>query len=167
MPSAGLVARGLVFTILVPGVVMFLIPRWVDPGANWRGGYPFFGWSLVAAGAVIYLRCLGEFLLAGGTPAIFFSRALRFFLGEEPQRVVSRGLNRFSRNPMYVGVLLAVSGLAVASGSAPIFIYSCGLFAFFHMIVVLVEEPHLRVTGGPGYEDYLRTVPRWLGWPKR
>jgi protein-S-isoprenylcysteine O-methyltransferase Ste14 len=68
---------------------------------------------------------------------------------------------------MYVGVLLAVFGVAAASGSARILIYSCGLFAFFHLIVVFIEEPHLRATRGAGYENYLRTVPRWLGWPKR
>jgi protein-S-isoprenylcysteine O-methyltransferase Ste14 len=162
-----LVARGLVFTILEPGLVIFLVPKWVDPDASWRGGYPFVGWPLVGIGTLMYLRCLGDFLFAGGTPAIFFSRALRLLVGEEPTRVVGRGFYRVSRNPMYAGVLLAVLGLAISSGSARILIYMCGLFVFFHMIVVFVEEPHLRATRGAGYEDYLRTVPRWLGWPKR
>lgn len=166
MPSAGLIARGIAFTVLVPGLVIFLVPRWIDPRATWRSGYPFFGWPLVVIGSLIYLRCLGEFLFAGGTPAIFFSRTLRFLVGEEPRRVVGHGLYRVSRNPMYVGVLLAVFGLAVASGSVRILIYMCGLFAFFHAIVVFVEEPHLRATRGHAYEDYLRSAPRWLGWPK-
>jgi protein-S-isoprenylcysteine O-methyltransferase Ste14 len=167
MPCAALVARGIVFTILEPGLVIFLVPSWIDPGASWRAGYPLAGWPLIAAGVLIYLCCLGEFLFAGGTPAIFFSRPLRFLVGEEPEGIVGRGFYRFSRNPMYVGVLLAVFGLALASGSVRILIYSCGLSAFFHAIVVLVEEPHLRAARGPGYEDYLHTVPRWLGLPKR
>jgi protein-S-isoprenylcysteine O-methyltransferase Ste14 len=167
MPSAGLIARGVIFTILVPGVVIFLVPRWIDPGVNWRGGYPITGWPLVVAGALIYLCCLRGFLLAGGTPAIFFSRELRYLVGEEPKHIVGSGIYRFSRNPMYVGVLLAVFGLAIASGSVRILIYSCGLFAFFHVIVVFVEEPHLRATRGAGYEDYLRAAPRWLGLPRR
>jgi protein-S-isoprenylcysteine O-methyltransferase Ste14 len=37
------------------------------------------------------------------------------------------------------------------------------VFLFFHLVVRLVEEPHLRAMHGPAYEIYCRAVPRWLG----
>ena len=81
-------------------------------------------------------------------PAIFFTRPFRFLIGEEPAGLVSGGLYRFSRNPMYVGVLLAVFGRAMLFKSAPLAAYGCTVFACFHVIVVLVDEPHLRATRG-------------------
>lgn len=159
--------RGLVFTVLVPAVVGFFLPSAVDPRAQFRGGFWNAGWLMVAAGTLIYALCLFRFLAAGGTPAIFFTRPLRFLIGEEPAGLVSGGLYRFSRNPMYVGVLLVVFGQAVLFASPPLASYGCAVFIVFHLVVVLVEEPHLRATRGSPYELYCRTVPRWLGLPKQ
>ena len=155
--------RGLIFTVLVPAVVGVLLPSVIDPRAQRQGGFWDVGWLVVAAGTLIYSLCLIRFLTAGGTPAIFFTRHLRLLIGEEPTRLVSDGLYRFSRNPMYVGVLLVVFGQAVLLVSPLIAAYGCALFVFFHLIVVFVEEPHLQATRGPSYELYCRDVPRWLG----
>ena len=157
--------RGLIFTFLVPAVVGIFLPSVVDPRVQRHGGIWDAGWLVVAAGTLIYAFCLIRFLAAGGTPAIFFTRHLRLLIGEEPARLVSDGLYRFSRNPMYVGVLLVVFGQAVLFVSPLIVAYGCALFLFFHLIVVFVEEPHLRERRGPSYELYCRTVPRWLGLP--
>jgi protein-S-isoprenylcysteine O-methyltransferase Ste14 len=158
--------RGLIFTVLVPAVVGVFLPSVVDPRAQRQGGFWDIGWLLVAAGTVIYGICLIRFLAAGGTPAIFFTRHLRLLIGEEPARLVSDGLYRFSRNPMYLGVLLVVFGQAMVFVSPPIAAYGCAVFVFFHLIVVFVEEPHLRAKRGPSYEPYCSQVPRWLGLPR-
>ena len=156
--------RGLVFTLLVPAVVAVVVPLALDPAAQPQGGSWHAGWALVVSGAAIYALCLAGFLAAGGTPAIFFTRGLRLLIGEEPGRLVSAGLYRFSRNPMYVGVLLVVFGQAIVLRSPVLAAYGCGLFLVFHLTVVFVEEPHLRATRGSSYESYCCAVPRWLGW---
>lgn len=69
------------------------------------------------AGATIDVLCLFRFFAANGTPAIFFARHLRFLIGGEPKTLVSVGLHRFTRNPVYVRVLLVVFGQALALGS--------------------------------------------------
>ena len=135
--------RGLIFTALVPAVVGFVLPSAVAPGARFAGGIWHVGWVLVVAGTLIYVLCLIRFLIAGGTPAIFFTRHIRFLIGEEPDGLVSTGLYRFSRNPMYVGVLLVIIGQAILYASRPILLYGCVAFVFFHLIVVLVEEPQI------------------------
>jgi protein-S-isoprenylcysteine O-methyltransferase Ste14 len=148
---------------LVPGAIGFLAPLAVDPRAHRRGGILDAGALLIAAGTLLYALCLIRFLAAGGTPAIFFARHLRFLIGEEPAGLVSTGLYRYSRNPMYVGVLLVVFGQAILFASPRLAVYACSLTIFFHLIVVFVEEPHLRATRGSAYELYCRTVPRWVG----
>jgi protein-S-isoprenylcysteine O-methyltransferase Ste14 len=155
--------RGLIFTVLIPTVVGFILPSAVDPGAHRAGGLWEAGWIPISAGTLIYAWCLTRFLAAGGTPAIHFTRPLRFLIGEPPKGLVLGGLYRFSRNPMYLGVLTGVFGQAVLFASTLIAAYGCVVFACFYLIVVLVEEPHLRATLGRPYELYCLTVPRWIG----
>src|SRR5205823_9439272 len=119
-------------------------------------------WLFVAIGAVIYGLCLVNFLLYGGTPAIFFTRPLRVVLGEEPRHLVQQGLYRFSRNPMYIGVVMAIFGQALVFGSIAVALYGAVAWLFFHLTVVFLEEPHLRKERGASYDDYCRGVPRWL-----
>lgn len=152
--------RGLIFTALVPGVIAFVVPRWIDPCVRrWDAG-----WLLIAPGIAICLLCLIRFLSAGGTPAIFFTRRLRFFIGEEPRALVSSGLYRYSRNPMYVGVLMCVFGEGILFASIRLAVYGLALFVFFHFVVVLIEEPHLSKQHGRAFREYCKTVHRWIGF---
>jgi protein-S-isoprenylcysteine O-methyltransferase Ste14 len=158
--------RGIAFTLLVPGVLGFYVPHLIYGGTNAKDGLWGAGWVLIVLGSAIYGMCLFTFLISGGTPAIFFTRPLRFVIGEEPPQLVRSGFYRFSRNPMYVGVLLAVFGQALVFASPAVALYAVGLFLAFHVTVVFLEEPHLRKQRGPFYEQYCKHVPRWLGWPR-
>jgi protein-S-isoprenylcysteine O-methyltransferase Ste14 len=165
-PGALLWIRGLVFTVLVPGVLGGLVPSLIQSGSGLAGGLWPAGWLAVALGAALYGSSLLRFVSSGGTPAIFFTRPLRFLIGEEPHTLVRGGLYRFTRNPMYVGVVLAVLGQAIVRASLPIAVYGAGLWLAFHLVLVFQEEPHLRRERGPAYDDYCRRVPRWFGWSK-
>jgi protein-S-isoprenylcysteine O-methyltransferase Ste14 len=154
--------RGLIFTALVPLVVGGWVPAAIDPGRRPGGGVYDAGWLLVLAGAAIYFACLLRFLASGGTPAIFFTRPLRLLIGEEPPRLVQSWLYTFTRNPMYVGVAAAVFGQAIVYASAAIAIYGALLWTSFHVVVIAIEEPHLRELHGRSYDEYCRRVPRWL-----
>lgn len=159
--------RGLVFTLLVPAVVGFYVPSTLLEGRHLQPGPWQAGWILVILGTATYLVCLIQFLSAGGTPAIFFARHLRFLIGEEPAALVARGMYRISRNPMYLGVLSAIFGQALLYRSRGVALYGLVVWVFFHLVVVLLEEPHLRATRGDEYERYCRQSPRWLGFGRR
>jgi len=159
--------RGLVFTLLVPGVVGVCVPLALRSGASARAGFWQAGWIAIAGGAALYLWSLLRFLASGGTPAIFFTRRLRFLIGEEPDSLVHGGPYRFSRNPMYLGVLLVVFGQAAVLASLRVALYGACLWLAFHVVVVCFEEPHLGARQGTAYKDYCRRVPRWFGWPIR
>ncbi|HEX5217327.1 MAG TPA: methyltransferase [Vicinamibacterales bacterium] len=158
--------RGLVFTVLVPGVVAVAGPAWVDRSRTIAGGWWASGWVIVAVGVSIYLGCLMRFLAAGGTPMIFFMRRLRWLVGEEPRALVTHGLYTVSRNPMYLGVLTTIAGQAIVFASARIAIYLLIFALAFHLVVIFIEEPHLRRVNGASYDAYLARVPRWLGRPR-
>lgn len=155
--------RGLIFTLLVPGVVAVVVPYAIDPDREAAGGWWWIGAPMVIAGTAVYSLCLAAFLTSGGTPAVYFTRKLRALIGEEPPRVVTHGLYRVSRNPMYLGVLTVVFGQAVLYRSVPVAMYGVILAVAFHLTVVFIEEPHLRKQRGQSYAEYCRRVPRWLG----
>lgn len=158
--------RGVIFTVLVPGTVAVYVPLRMSERLTPRGGLGQVGWLLIGMGTLGYLWCFLQFLMSGGTPAIFFTRPVKFLLGEEPGRLVQEGLYRYSRNPMYVSVLLVIFGQALRFGSPQIAEYGLIVWLGFHIVVVLLEEPHLREQGGSSYEEYCRHVPRWI-WFRR
>jgi protein-S-isoprenylcysteine O-methyltransferase Ste14 len=117
------------------------------------GGLRWSGLVLMAAAAVIYLDCLVRFLATGGgTPAPY----------EPPRQLVRLSLYRRVRNPMYLAVLLALTGEAVLFESPALIAYAAGVGFMFHLWVVLYEEPSLARRFGAAYEAYRWQVPRWI-----
>jgi protein-S-isoprenylcysteine O-methyltransferase Ste14 len=155
--------RSLIFTILVPFVVGVFVPSLLLRDIHAPVGLKIAGGVVTLIGAALYGMCLLRFLLSGGTPAIFFTRPLKFLIGEEPGKLVHEGIYRFSRNPMYLSVLLIVFGQAIFFKSSEIAFYGIALFLLFHLVVVFIEEPHLRIERGAAYKEYCQRVPRWLG----
>jgi protein-S-isoprenylcysteine O-methyltransferase Ste14 len=76
--------------------------------------------------------------------------------------LVSSGPFRYSRNPIYVGLLLVVVGFFVALNSAWQLAAAVLLLLLLHFGVVLREERFLAAAFGDEYRDYTRRVRRWL-----
>jgi len=63
---------------------------------------------------------------------------------------------------MYIGVALVILGESVIFRSFHLVLYAAAMLAIAHIFVVLYEEPTLRRKFGESYEEYFRTVPRWV-----
>jgi len=145
----------LLFTMLVPGTVAILIPRWLLGGFSrpQNGVLTWIGAVAFLIGAAIYFRCAWEFAVRGlGTPAPI---APTKFL-------VTTALHRYVRNPMYIGVGLAILGEAAIFRSVHVAEYAAIVLLTAHVFVVLYEEPALERQFGESYEEYRRNVPRWI-----
>ena len=143
------------FTILVPGTVAVAIPQWLVGGFRQpeNGILRWLGVICMACGAAVYSRCAWEFAVRGlGTPAPI---APTKFL-------VTTALHRFVRNPMYLGVALFILGEAALFHSLHLVLYAAVMLSVAHVFVVLYEEPTLRRQFGASYEEYSRSVPRWI-----
>jgi protein-S-isoprenylcysteine O-methyltransferase Ste14 len=152
-----LAARSAAFVILMPGTVVGYIPYRILKRAS---GAALARWdfssvcavALFALGLGVLLRCVWDFAAAGrGTLAPI----------DPPRRLVVRGLYRFTRNPMYNGVLAALGGEAWFFRSTPLLEYAIAVFAVFHLFVVAYEEPALKQQFGEAYVRYRGSVPRW------
>ena len=151
------VLRTAFFASLFIALWTYLIPRWVAGpkliplAARWSPG----AIVLLAIGAAIMARCFWDFAWYGlGTPAPW----------DAPRRLVVRGLYRYVRNPMYLGLLFALAGEAVLlPGIAGVMLGTLAAFWILTTIFVLVyEEPALRARFGDEYLDYCRNVRRWI-----
>jgi protein-S-isoprenylcysteine O-methyltransferase Ste14 len=76
--------------------------------------------------------------------------------------LVTSGVYRYTRNPMYVGMLLILLGWAVLLASPAALIVS-GLFVvYLDLFQIRPEERALAAMRGKEYSDYVRRVRRWL-----
>jgi len=147
--------KTLIFTLLVPGTVTVYLPYRLLERTPMPGSWVALaaGLCLAALGLGVYLWCAWEFVSAGqGTPAPI----------DAPKKLVVSGLNRFVRNPMYIGVMSMVLGESIMFDSLVLLIYAVGLAAFFNLFVMVYEEPTLRKKFGPDYDKYCWRVPRWI-----
>jgi protein-S-isoprenylcysteine O-methyltransferase Ste14 len=134
------------------GLVPALITGWeVDEGLPWV--LRALGLFVTGVSVAFLLHAFARFALEGlGTPAPV----------APTQRLVVGGVYRFVRNPMYLAVLGAIGGQALAFGSGALALYGAVLAAVFAAFVRLYEEPALRAQHGAEYERYRAAVPGWI-----
>ena len=63
---------------------------------------------------------------------------------------------------MYVAVVSVILGQGLLMGNLRILEYGALVWLGFHLFVLVYEEPTLRATYGPEYEQFCAAVPRWL-----
>jgi len=82
------------------------------------------------------------------------------------QRLAVSGPYAFTRNPLYLGSLLAALGFALAGRSAGLGVLFATLFALVYLPAIELEEQHLTKIL-PGYPQYAARVPLLVpGWPR-
>ncbi len=149
-----LVLKNLLFTVLVPGTVAVYIPLSIAGGRSVGSGLTLAtALAILALGTAIYAWCVWDFATFGrGTPAPI----------DAPKKLVVRGLYRYTRNPMYVGVLTVILGWAALFRAADLALYALVVGTCFHLFIVLYEERYLAREFGDQYEAYRSRVGRWL-----
>jgi len=148
------VLRALVVAPLFVSIWMYFVPRWIAGADAFRDPRPL-GWIVVAIGAVIGIPCVWEFAWRGfGTPAPF----------DPPRRLVVTGPYRWVRNPMYIGMGIALVGEALVFPHLTriILIMTGVMWIAVSIFIMLFEEPVLRSMFGADYEAYCRAVRRWI-----
>lgn len=80
----------------------------------------------------------------------------------ENKKLVVRGPFAFTRNPMYLGLVLASTGIAFCAGSLPMFAVPVLVFATANWVHIPFEAAKMRRQFGAAYDDYMRRVRRWM-----
>jgi protein-S-isoprenylcysteine O-methyltransferase Ste14 len=121
------------------------LPAWVQvPGV-----------LAVVAGAAGVLLC----------GALLSTRGIGTLHGEEwhlPKEFLASGPFRYVRNPMSLGGVVLMVGIALCHRSTLALALAAGLFIVMHLVIVRIEEPGIEKRFRESYREYKRNVPRWL-----
>lgn len=154
--SAWLGLKSLTATVLFPGTLAAFVPwRYYGVSSVVITGTPVQvpGLTILAVGLAILFICIWEFARKGrGTLAPV----------DPPKHLVTSGLYRYSRNPMYLGVLTTLLGELTLAWSVAFLEYIGLFFILVNVWIVIYEEPTLRRLFGQEYEEYCRRVGRWV-----
>ena len=148
--------RALFAFLVLPAVVGGVLPWLILRNDHSRTAGTPLGLPLLLFGASVLLSCVRDFYMIGkGTLAPW----------DPPKKLVTAGLYRFVRNPMYVGVLVFVAGWSFIADSWRTAEYAAVLAVGFYLRVIFYEEPTLARLFGNEWDQYRANVNRW--WPKR
>ncbi len=114
----------------------------------------FLAGAFVAVGLAIDLISIGAFRKAKTT--------VTPLAPEKATSLVVTGLYRFTRNPMYLGLLLILSGIAIWLGSAANGVILIAFVGYITAFQIAPEEARLLELFGSDYERYRARVRRWL-----
>ncbi len=118
-----------------------------------------------------FARAIGAIAIAAGgalmigAVALFILRRTTIIPFADPSGLVASGPYRITRNPMYVGLALAYSGIALALPSLWSLLFLPLPLLLLEAVVIPFEEGRMRAAFGSHYAAYCRRVPRWL-WPR-
>ena len=126
----------------------FLIPlAWIIP--------PFWnltGLILIASGLILNLSADKAFHQVHTTVKPF----------EESSNLVTNGVFRISRNPMYLGFTLILTGIAILLRTLSPYLVIFAFVAVIDKTFVRVEEQMLAEKFGASWKQYQSTTRRWL-----
>ncbi|MBN8532322.1 MAG: DUF1295 domain-containing protein [Alphaproteobacteria bacterium] len=79
------------------------------------------------------------------------------------ENLVTEGIFRLSRNPLYLGNMLIYSGVFLMHGNPMVMLAGFTFYLFVYQCIILAEEEYLRGKFGDAYDAYCADTPRW--WP--
>ena len=126
----------------------------------------YYPWKAIAD---LTLIPLGVLLIGAGLASAFWAAGLFRREGTEinptsetNKKLVVSGPFRYTRNPMYLGLVLASMGIAFCAGSLPMFFVPVLVFATANWVHIPFEEAKMRRQFGAAFDDYTRRTRRWL-----
>jgi protein-S-isoprenylcysteine O-methyltransferase Ste14 len=134
------------------------IPSWplFSPA---RFGEKYYVWPIAIG---LFITCLGQ-LIRGLTIGLAY--IVRGGKEGKPyaEGLVTEGIFKHCRNPLYVGNILMLLGVGILANSLVYVAIVIPLFLFIYQAIVLAEENFLRGKFGAGFDTYCSRVSRW--WP--
>ena len=96
---------------------------------------------------------------------VFTSVAILNFATSPKDKVITKGLYRFTRNPTYIGMILMQIGLGIACSSWLYLLLTVALMILLNANLS-AEERYCLYRFGNDYRKYKNITPRWIGIPK-
>jgi protein-S-isoprenylcysteine O-methyltransferase Ste14 len=96
---------------------------------------------------------------------VFTIVAIRNFATSPKDKIITKGLYRFTRNPTYIGMILMQIGVGIACSSWLYLLLTVALMILLNANLS-AEERYCLYMYGESYQKYRNSTPRWIGKPK-
>jgi len=136
------------------GVLMWAIDRWLPTQIDRSVIRTAVALTIFGFAVVVVVVAVRGFRKAKTTVDPFHP--------ESASAIVTSGIYRFTRNPMYLGFLLSLIALAVFLGNWISALMPLIFVVYMNRFQIAPEERALRVRFGASYEAFLRSVRRWI-----
>lgn len=141
-----------------PGVVVLIAGlMWLV--RRWSGGVAFAGQGLLA---LLVLAVGLALMMAAARQLLKAHTTVLPFHPEQASHLVTGGVFRHSRNPIYLGDLLLLLAWALWLGSPFNLLLLGGFVLYMNRVQIAAEERALALKFGQAYLDYCTRVRRWL-----
>ena len=149
--------------VVVFGIFAFYVPLRLAASENHTRlsmlePFRLLGPVLVALGIIGYIMSIWQFIAeAAASP----------MLGDS-SKMITTGIYRYTRNPIYIFAWLVLIGESIFFASLDLLYYLIFWIIIFNLLVRYAEEPYMRSQFGEEYDKYCSEVPRWFpGLPGR
>lgn len=132
--------------VLIAASFQLVSPPPALPGSVVGGG------AIAAAGLLVMLRAWW----------LFRSRNTAICPTAETTALITHDIYRLTRNPMYLGIVLLLLGVAFGTGGLPYYLAGLAFFLIMNFVFCPYEEAKLERSFGREFTDYLAEVRRWL-----
>ena len=144
--------RNLIFPIVLLGVGFGTRPRIAGGSMRLDHAVDVVGVMVALDGQVLRVVVIGlAYITRGGQNRQPWANTL-----------VEGGVFAHCRNPLYVGNVLILTGLAIVHGGWAMYLLVMPFFGFAYTAIVMAEEQYLRRRFGDAYARYCARVPRWV-----
>lgn len=117
----------------------------------------------------VFALSAGSLLVITGIAFLAWANVLFVVYGEgtmafwdAPKKLIVMGPYRYVRNPIAIGIITALWGLALVFNSFFVLGFSMIYWLMVHLWLVQVEEQKLSLKFGVNYENFKAQVPRWI-----
>lgn len=138
--------------LLATILLSLALDRWLPLAQLWQRPWTFLGGGIIVAALAVNL-----YLAIG-----FRRRDTTVFPFRESTALITDGLYRFSRNPIYLSMVVLLCGEAIALGSLSPWLVPMTFATLVSAQFIQHEEAMLTETFGDEYLDYCQRVRRWL-----
>jgi protein-S-isoprenylcysteine O-methyltransferase Ste14 len=141
------------FSFILPITVLIIIPIYIEQDFTIIPVNALIGLPLIIAGLSAMFLTISSFIRIGkGTLAPW----------SPTKKLVIRGMYRYVRNPMIMGVMTVLIGEAIVFMSRNLLEWAGIFFLINTIYFIIYEEPDLEQKFGEEYREYKRNVGRWI-----
>ncbi len=130
----------------------WLLDRWLPVQQIVAPDGQVLGWFFIGLGVIVVIWAAG----------LFRKHETEIKPFHESSKLVIQGPFRYTRNPMYMGMVFALTGFAIWLGTLSAFLVVPAFIAFITKRFIVYEERMLLEKFGDEYREYRMRVSRWI-----